>query len=54
MPRCIVVSFDCPPVPTRAWDWCAYVEGEEERMQYGRGATREAAISDLFEQLEEN
>jgi hypothetical protein len=51
--RCLVVTFVYPPIPTRAFDWCAYEDGEEERQQYGYGPTREAAVAHLFEQLDE-
>jgi hypothetical protein len=55
MPRpvCVVVNHICPPVPSRAFDWCAYEDGREEAMQYGYGATREAAVADFFEQYGE-
>jgi hypothetical protein len=51
MPRpiCLVVDAIFPPIPTRAFDWCAYQDGREESGEYGRGATREAAIADYFE-----
>jgi hypothetical protein len=42
-----------PPIPTRAYDWCALVDGEEENRQYGYGSTKQEAIEELF-QLEEN
>jgi hypothetical protein len=32
----------------RDFDWCAYREGEEERMQYGYGRTEEAAVAELL------
>jgi hypothetical protein len=37
-----------PPIPMRDFDWCAYREGEEERMQYGYGRTEEAAVAELL------
>lgn len=37
-----------PPIPTTAYDWCAYRDGCEEAGVYGYGATEEAAIADLL------
>ena len=57
MPRpvCLVVTYDFPPIPIRAFDWVVYEDGQEEAMNYGYGATREEAIADWFEQhTEEN
>jgi hypothetical protein len=53
MPICIVVEYVYPPIPVRSFDWAAYEDGQEEGP-YGRGATREAAVADLYEQIEEN
>jgi hypothetical protein len=50
---CICVDFVFPPIPVRSFDWAAWIDGTEERGCYGRGATREAAVADLYEQLEE-
>jgi len=41
----------CPPIPTRELDWQAWLDGNEE-MGTGTGPTREAAIEDLVEHLE--
>jgi hypothetical protein len=38
-----------PPIPTRAFDWCAYRDGEEENGRYGWGETATAAVADLLE-----
>ena len=38
-----------PPVPTRQYDWAAWVEGEEEGLT-GRGPTEAEALRDLAEQ----
>lgn len=55
MPRpvCVVLSFEYPPVPVRGWDWMAYVEGREECGPQGWGATRQQAVDDLLERIEE-
>ncbi len=50
----IVVNFVWPPIPTRAFDYCAYFEGEEERGGYGWGPTEEAAKADLLDNCEES
>ena len=52
-PLCLVVEFEHPPIPIRSFDWAAWEDGREESGPYGRGATRDAAIADLFEQIEE-
>ena len=47
MTRCIA-----PPVPTRQWDWVAFVQGDEEANgPTGRGPTEAEALLDLCEQL---
>lgn len=50
---CICVDFVYPPIPIRSFDWAAWEDGREEFGPYGRGSTREAAVADLLEQLEE-
>jgi hypothetical protein len=48
----IVTSYVRPPVPTNAWDWMAYIEGDEEANgPTGRGPTECEALRDLCEQL---
>lgn len=48
----IITQYVCPPVPTRAWDWMAYVEGDEEgNGPTGRGPTEAEALRDLCEML---
>ena len=48
----IVTEYVCPPVPTTAWDWMAYVKGDEEANGLtGRGPTEAEALRDLCEQL---
>jgi hypothetical protein len=49
----IIVSCICPPIPTRNYDWQAYVDGREEEGPYGYGATSFDAKWDLLQQLEE-
>lgn len=43
----IITEYVNPPIPVRHFDWSAHLEG------YEPGATREEAISDLQDQLEE-
>jgi len=52
MPLCLVVICIAPPIPIRDYDWSAYVDGHEEGP-IGFGPTREAAVDDLYKQLEE-
>lgn len=48
----IVTHCINPPVPTRQWDWVAYIEGEEEANgPTGSGPTEAEALRDLCEQL---
>jgi hypothetical protein len=47
----IVTSHECPPIPVRSCDWCAYPEGEEEEGRYGYGATEKRALIDLAHEL---
>lgn len=48
----IVTQCVNPPVPTRQWDWVAYVQGDEEANgPTGRGPTECEALRDLCEQL---
>lgn len=47
MSREIVTSFVYPPIPDRRFDWCAYFKGEEERGDYGWGATEQEAVADF-------
>lgn len=44
----IVTHHNPPPIPLRQFDWCAYIEGEEERGQCGYGRTEEDAVTDLI------
>lgn len=44
------VKYDPPPVPTSAFDWCAWIDGREESGS-GYGPTRQAAIEQLMEVL---
>lgn len=37
-----------PPIPTRAFDWCAWWDGEEETGPFGTGETEIAAVRDLL------
>ena len=40
-----------PPVPTRAFDWVAYVYGQEEQPIQAYGQTEAEALLKLAEQL---
>ena len=44
-----------PPIPIRSFDWSAVDDDtyDGEGCEIGRGATEEAAIADLLEQIEE-
>jgi hypothetical protein len=48
----IITECVRPPVPTRQWDWVAYIKGDEEANgPTGRGPTESEALRDLCEQL---
>lgn len=44
----IIVNCIRPPIPIRSFDYCAYYVDEEERGEYGYGATEQEAIDDLL------
>lgn len=50
----LVISFEFPPIPDRRYDYCVYVDGEEERRHYGYGDAPAAAIRDFLENYEED
>ncbi len=41
------------PIPTDRFDWEAWVDGQEERYGTGFGRTREEAIAELMECIDE-
>lgn len=48
----IITAPTNQPTPIRAWDWAAWVEGEEETLS-ARGPTEQAAIEALYELINE-
>lgn len=50
---CIDTEFVYPPVPIRNQDWAAWEDGKEEFGPVGRGGTREEAVEDLLERIDE-
>jgi len=48
-------NFEYPPIPYRGADWSAVDDStyDGEGCEIGRGATEQAAIDDLLEQIEE-
>lgn len=44
----IKTSHVYPPIPLRQFDWCAFIDGEEERGEYGWGRTEQEAIDDFI------
>lgn len=54
MPRKIITVHECPPIPTRGCDWCAYFDDlGADGSPYGWGATEQEAIADLLAQEED-
>lgn len=48
----LVTRFVYPPIPIRQFDWCCYIDGEEEAGNYGWGRTEEEAVKDFLENYE--
>jgi hypothetical protein len=40
-----------PAIPIRSFDWCAWIDGNEESGPYGYGRTEQDAIANLNEQI---
>lgn len=49
----IHVFFKHPPIPSRYFDWIAYVEGQEESHLVGTASTPLEAVRNLLDQIEE-
>lgn len=49
----ICTEYVNPPIPSRIWDWVAYLEDADEGEPHGWGATEEEAIESLKEILDE-
>lgn len=49
------VHTECvsPPIPMPSYDWLAHLDGDEDSGPFGVGRTRDEAIDDLAEQLDE-
>ena len=51
----IKTFFDPPPIPSREYDWMAYDDNTyEPGGVFGAGPTKEAAIANLLENLEDD
>jgi hypothetical protein len=52
----ILTTYDPPPIPDRRFDWLAYDDDSFDGPEspWARGPTREAAIADLLEKIEES
>lgn len=52
--RPIITSHVYPPIPDRRFDYCAYRDGDEENAsRCGWGPTKELAVNDLLENVDE-
>jgi hypothetical protein len=50
----IKTAYIYPPIPSRNFDWQAWIDGREENSWLqGYGPTEEAAIAELKERIEE-
>ena len=45
----IITNHDCPPIPTREYDWSAIREDYDEGDYIGYGKTEAEAIANLKE-----
>ena len=50
----IVISHVNPPIPERNHDYCAYIDGEEERRRQGWGRTPAEALRDFLDNYEDD
>jgi len=50
--RQIITSYECPPIPSREYDWSASREDWDWGDLIGYGPTEQDAIDDLLEQEE--
>lgn len=49
----IVTRMIKPPIPVRDYDWCAFLDGYEEKTSWqGWGRTQLEALDDLLDNLE--
>ena len=46
----VITEYIAPPVGTDAYDWAAFIEGQEDWL-IGRGPTEKDALVDLCEKL---
>lgn len=50
----IKTTYGCSSIPTKDFDWCAYLVGYEENSScYGYGKTKQEAIGNLLENCKE-
>jgi hypothetical protein len=49
--RRVITEHVFPAIPTRRWDWIAYLEEFDLGEPVGMGSTEEAAIADLQQEL---
>lgn len=49
----IKTTYVNPPVPSRSFDWVAFIDGREEDGPHGWGKTEQEAIADLKDIIEE-
>jgi len=48
----IVTDFLHPPIPSRSFDWVAFIDGQEDDA-VGYGKTEREAVNELLELLED-
>jgi hypothetical protein len=50
----LIVSLVKPPIPTTKYDYCCYIDGDEERHHVGYGSTPASAVQDFLDEFEED
>ncbi len=50
----ICIEYVGPPIPTRSYDYQAWIDGEEESRRYGYGKTEMEALQDWIDQYGED
>lgn len=49
--RKVWIEFVFPPIPTRQFDFCAYLDGDEESGPHGYGSSLYIALCSLIQEL---
>jgi hypothetical protein len=50
----IITNYAYPPIPIRQFDWSAITDNYEAGSPIGYGETKDQAVADLLDQLDED